>query len=89
MKNSRSILWWVFFACMAIPQLFCVGIVWYSFGYIAYVNMLKLGMTLCEKTWIVKVCAADIGLVVGGVMVFLTLWSIFEVTGIRKKIEKK
>ncbi len=81
MRKNKSILWYVVFVCIAIPYLLCVGIVWYSFGYIAYVHMLRLGMMLCEKSWIVKVCAMDIGIIVGGIMIFLTNFSIFGVIG--------
>lgn len=87
MKNNRSVFWWVVFACMVIPYLLCVCVVWYSFGYIAYVNMLKLGMMLCEKVWIVKVCAVDIGFIVGAIMVALTNVGIFIAVGNRS--EKK
>lgn len=86
-RKESDMLFYVIVACIVIPYLLCACMVWYSFGYITYVHMLRLGMTLCEKVWIVKVCAVDIGFIVGAIMVALTNVGIFIAVGNRS--EKK
>ena len=77
-------------ALFVIPYLVSCAVVWFSFGYVAYLHILSLGLQFYGKSWVMKVCALDVGFVVGAIAVAITTnLDIIFIVGKRSKNNEK